>query len=326
MGNNVKCPGCNGEFVVNGEEHTVVCPYCGRETDALKARKYYAVFQKEAGEKKEVHGEEYFAFETLLEKAAFHLGKQEYEKAERYYKAAIERAPRDYRGYMGMVACKTKNYTDFKDVSHKEYLVKAMDVADENAKKQISAVYKVYDMKASMTDKEYSDYLSEKQKDYKARIKKAILGLAKVNDEGKKKAKISFILIFVLIGIGLICCVLGAFLNFYLIILGMLFMCSAYAPFTIWQKQKKSEKYYCFLVELFNHLVSFRFNAKNEKDGMQTMLDYMKDILLGIKNGDPDMKIENTLHKMCCFVADESDCKEGVTFLKSQPLTAKYFE
>ena len=325
MENKSKCPGCNGEFIVNGEEHTVVCPYCGRETDALKARKYYAVFQKEAGEKKEVHGEEYFAFETLLEKAAYYLAKKEFDKAESYYKTAIERSPRDYRGYMGIVACRTKNYEDFKDTSHKEYLLKATEVADEIAKKQIASVYRVYDMKASMSDEEYSEYLSEKQKDYKARIKKAILGLAKVNAEGEKKKKISFILIFVLLGTGLISCVLGALFNIFLLVLGLFILCSAYAPYIIWQKQKKNEKYYCFLVELFNHLVSFRFDKHTEKDGMQAMLDYMRDVLLEIKNGDPDGKIEASLEGMCRLVT-ECDCKEGVSFLKSQTLTAKYFK
>lgn len=322
MENKSKCPGCNGEFIVSGEEHVVKCPFCGRETDALKARKYYSVFHREAGEKKEAHGEKYFQFGTLLEIGAHHLVKNEFEEAEQAYQKAIDMNPRDYRGYLGVVACKTKNYTDLKDTSHKEFLLKATEIADEDGKKQIASVYRIYDAKASMNDDEYENYLNEKQKDYKSRIKKAILGLATVNGENEKKAKTAFVFMIVLFAVGLITCVLGCiFSNYILLILGAILACSAYAPFLSWNKQKKNEKYYCFLVELFNRLVNFAF----DREEMKKVLDYMTGILLGIKNGESDTKIENWLEKLSVFMQTKN-CKEGCSFLKSQPLTARYFK
>ena len=69
---------------------------------------------------------------------------------------------------MGLVAVETRNYTDIKNTTHKQYLQRAIAVADEAEQKKIAQNYKIYSMKISMSDDEYLEYLAEKQKDYKS--------------------------------------------------------------------------------------------------------------------------------------------------------------
>lgn len=318
--NNARCPKCNIEFETEGVK-TVLCPNCGVELDALRARKYFSTFHDKSIER-QTSGSDYLKYEDYLRIGSHHLAQSEWEQAKDAYLGAISINAGDYRGYMGLVAVETKNYTDLKNTTHQKFLQKAISVADEEQQKTIVGIYKSYRLKTSMSDEEYSEYLAEKQKDYKARIKKAILGMARVNEQGQKKAKISFILMFVFIGLGAITCVLGAVFDIYsLMLVGLVVMLSSYALTILWQRQKYNEKLYVFLVDLFNGLKSYDFNYEQT----EKTLNFIASILLSVRNGDPSSTTNNILFEFADYIVETGNQK-AINFFKSQKFTAKYLK
>lgn len=321
MGSNVRCPGCNGEFIYNEENgSTFVCPSCGRATDLLRAKRYYVAF-KENAEKKELRGASYFKYEDLLSIGAHHIEKGDFAKAEEAYKRAIELNPGDYRGYMGMVSVCTKNYADLADESHKEWFKKALDVADEQQQKTVSETYRAFFVKASMTDEEYAVYLEEKQKDLKARVKKAIVGFARYNEDEGKKRKKAVIALSCLGPIGLILCVLGGFLHPLLIVFGVLALGACYPPALQIVNIRFNNRACGFLTALFNGLKDFALGD----DETDAVLKAMSDIIISLRDKNPHAVTENRISALADYASDHK-LDKLLAFLKNQDMTAKLFK
>jgi len=320
--NNARCPKCNNEFFLDTQSKSVVCPNCGKEIDTLRARKYFAVFTSKAAIDKEAHGEELFRYEDMLRAGAHHLQKQEFTAARQSYEAAVQMNPGDYRCYMGLVAVETQNYTDVKNQTHKKYLQKAINVASEAEQKSIADIYRNYDLKASMTDEEYGEYVIEKQKDFKARVKKAIIGFSKYNDQAQKKAKISSILALCFVAAGAITFVLGlVFVNFIVMMIGTLLIGAAYVPFTIWSKNRYNNRLYEFLVSLFNALVGFKLSFEQT----DKTLELMAAVLLSVKDGDHTTRTDEKIADLAEYLV-ETDDSAAIAFLKGQKQTEKLFK
>ena len=242
MENNARCPKCNGEYYVDFNGQKTVCPHCGAEFDTIRVRKYFTAFHGKSGANREVHGSDYFKYDEYLRIGAHHLERDEFAEAKAAYASATELNPGDYRGYMGLVATETRNYTDLKNTTHKQFLNRALATATEEQKKYIAESYRIYNAKASMTDEEYIEYLTEKQKDFKARIKNAILGFSRVNDSKQKKAKTCAILACTLGALGVISLVLGAVLSILLLLFASVgFFVGAYALYLVWSNQRYNE-------------------------------------------------------------------------------------
>lgn len=73
-----------------------------------------------------------------------------------------------------MVAVKTKNYTDLKDETHKEYVNKAIALADADGKKEIKQIYRPYYLKRRLTDGELAEYHKEEKEAKKTNSKRAL--------------------------------------------------------------------------------------------------------------------------------------------------------
>ena len=322
MENNAKCPKCNGEFFAESGTRELKCPYCGETADALRARKYYSFFHDKAAVTHEAHGESLMKFEELLRIGSHHLERSEFADARKAYERAVELNPGDYRGYMGLVAVETENYTDLKNTSHKQYLQRAVSVANDEQQKAIASVYRNYDLKASMSDEEYENYLSEKQKDFKARVKSSIIGFSKVNDNGKKKAKNAFIAMLSMIAAGAIMLVLGlVFSSALLLGAGALVALSSYGLSFMWTRQRYNERLYEFMVALFNALKDFGL----DREETEHMLKLMAAVLLSVKEGDPVSRTDGFIEEMAGYLLNAAG-ERGKTFLKAQKFTAKYIE
>ena len=321
MDNNAKCPKCNGEFFSTAEI-SQKCPHCGEMTDVLRAKKFYAVFHEKAAVTHEAHGESLMKFEEFLRVGSHHLEKEEFSAAREAYGKAVEINPGDYRGYMGLVAVETQNYTDLKNTSHKQYLQRAVALANDDQQKIIASVYRNYDIKASMTETEFESYLAEKQKDFKARVKSSIIGFSKVNDGGKKKAKISFIVMLAMITVGAIMLVLGLVFNILLLVgAGALTVLSSYGTTFVWMRQRYNEGLYEFLVALFNALKDFDL-GREETD---QVLKYMSSILLSVKEGNPSSGIDGIIAELASYLGGAAG-ERAKTFLKAQKFTTKYVD
>lgn len=320
--NNCRCPSCNHEFFTSLIDGKQACPNCGKEFSALQLRKYYSVFHDKSVEREDVHGKKYFQYEDYLLKGSHYLEKEQYDLAQDVYGQAIKANPEDYRGYMGMVASCTKNYTDLQDETHKQYLQKAISVADEAGKASISSIYKVYNMKATMDEGEYETYLEERQKDYKARVKKAIVGLAKYNEANEKSYKRDKIFFIVLASAGVIMCVLGGIFGIILLaLLGLLSVVAMYAPIISIKKHRFCLNVYEFLVGLFNILKNMQLTRAQTDE----CLDLMAAVLLSIKEGDPQTFVEDKIVALVQFVEDH-DKGVALQYVKADKLTKKYYK
>lgn len=319
MENNARCPKCNIEFETEGVK-TLKCPNCGVELDALRARKYYTAFHDKSVER-EMHGKDYFKYDDFLRVGAHHLAEGEFEQAEQAYVSALDLNPSDYRGYMGLVAVETRNYTDVKNTTHKKYLKKAISVADEEQKKHIADAYRTFNAKASMSDEEFEEYVTEKQKDYKARIKKAIIGFSQANESTRKKAKTCKILTFVFIGLGLISLVLGFIFSYPLMVLGAIIACSSYAFIIVWQKQKFNESLYVFLVELFNGMV--KYNLTYEQT--EKVLGFMSSLLISVRDENPATVTNGILSNFVEYAISLNN-KEMLKYMEAQKITAQHLK
>ena len=318
--NNARCPKCNGEFSADYGEHTLVCPFCGEKTDAVRARKYFAVFHDRAATEGEAHGDKLLKFEEYLRVGAHELRQEDFGAAKEAYLKATQINPRDYRGFMGLVAACTKNYTDFKDTEHREYLQKAFAVADEEQQKNIAATYRAYEAKTSMTDSEYDEYLAEKQKDYKSHIKKAIIAFSKLIDDNKKKAKIAYISMFAMIGVGVVLIVLGLIFSFiWMVLPGVILIGGSYAAVAVWSRQRFYEKLYDFLVALFNAMKDFKFDIPQT----DKVLDHMRTILYSVKDGDPVSATGAKVAALVEFLKSTGN-KQAAVFCETQKFAEKY--
>lgn len=321
MENNARCPVCNGEFYSDNTAPSTVCPHCGNTVETVRALKYYAAFRGETA-KTVLHGKQYFDYENLLSIGRDHLVSGEFDKAREVYESAVAMNGGDWRGYMGLVAVETKNYKDLKNLTHREYLRSAFAVADEAGKKQISEIYRPYSVKASMTEDEMREYEQERQKDLKARIKRAILGFSKVNEAGKKRAKVAFGIMVALAVIAPIMCVLGLVFNSVIaIVAGIAVALGAYGASIAVTKQRFNERLYELLAALFNGLKGFGLSAEQT----ETVLQAMSSILIAAREGRPALIIEKQLEALCGDAADIGN-RELIDLLRGYKLTARYWK
>lgn len=89
------CPSCHASLVLDSSKEKMKCPYCGREQDVKKAI-----------EKLQIDG--VAGFDTIMLKAqrAWEFD-EDFDKAEKYYKEALELQPDDYRALWGAFLCET---------------------------------------------------------------------------------------------------------------------------------------------------------------------------------------------------------------------------
>lgn len=314
-----KCTECNGEFEVDKTLAITKCPHCGEEVDVVRAIRFYDSYKDSiATNKKKLIGDEYFAYMRIYDEGCFYLKNKDFDKAKASFGKCIEMNEDDYKGYMGLCAVETKNYTDVNNTSHKALLEKALQCADSDEQKDISRVYRSYFLRVNMTRDEYDVYLSERLKAEKNKVKKSILAINQLNLSKNKKAKTCFILMFCALGVGVVGITLGLiFQNLWLELIGVILFFSTYAFYRFYSTFRKDGKLYDFMVETFNFLSKSDFDAQQCID----VIGYLYRIVANIKEADPDLKKEQTIDELCEYMLSTGSQK-AITFLKSQKLTA----
>lgn len=263
---NARCPNCGTEFVAEETSNKVVCPSCGEECSAIQAKKYYSTIHATKEEFKEAHGEEYHKEMMILDEVYGYIRLGDFENAEKKVYEALELTDSDYKVFMAMVAVKTKNYTDLKDETHKEYVNKAIALADADGKKEIKQIYRPYYLKRRLSDGELAEYHKEEKEAKMSKLEKSLKDLIPAFDAKAKRQKLFLILFPTLIAGGI---ALSLILFFAageaLAIIGFPFIVAGYVLFRSWFLTRDTVKAFNSLLDLFDVLDAQKSDEENNK-------------------------------------------------------------
>ena len=247
--NNCKCPLCGNEFYLKTDELQIVCPSCGETVSRPQAEKYYSSMHVMKTALKEAHGEDYHRVRMLIDAAYDLLRAQEYASAEEKVKEALDITESDYRVYMAMVAVRTKNYTDLSDLTHKEYLNRAIACADPDGKKEITSLYKNYYMKTKLTDEELGRLANEEKKSSKKRVEEDLKRMIPDYMTKEKRNKVFLILFPLLLAVGVAMVAVGLVTEIsWLSLAALAFVLAGYLLLRSWFVNKD-------LVKAFNNIL-----------------------------------------------------------------------
>ena len=278
---NARCPHCGEEFYIESAQSESVCPKCGEKCSAVRANKYFLTIHATKEEFKEAHGEDYHKEMLILDEAYGYISLGDYENAEKKVNEALELTDSDYKVFMAMVAVKTKNYTDLRDESHKEFINKAIALADSDGKKEIKQTYRPYYLKRQLTDGELNEYHKEEAELKKKKVENSLKNLIPNFDIKEKRQKLFLILYPILFAVGAATSIVLFFIadNAYSLI-GFPFIIAGYVLFRMWFMTKDNVKAFNALLDLFDALDGA--DSDNDKlvavyNGIQKLADRFAD-------------------------------------------------
>ncbi len=250
-----KCLNCGAEIDVQKGATETVCPVCKFKNLTDKAIKYRESFiGKEIGVKK-AHGEKYREITDLYGVIEDLLYENDFEKAEEKISEAISIADGEYKPYWYMVAVKTKNFTDLKDEEHKEYLSKAISLADDDQKAEIKKEYKPYYDKCNFTAEEMATYIAENKSAKKELAEKKLKNLIPENMAKEKTAKSLLILTPIIATVGIAVMIISVVFNFDILsIAGAVLVFASYFTFRYWYSNKYPLKAFNAYLDLYDYL------------------------------------------------------------------------
>ena len=201
-----KCPSCGAILKLSGEEEKIKCEYCNNIIIVDEAVACYKL--KITGN---VSVEGITTNSELIESANELLDMGEYLKAKRKFLEFSEKCPEDYQGWLGLLICRTRNFTikdnnnmfendvknyynHFKDTASKETFEQYFEIIDRYFEPE---KYKIREMQEKIN--KHKQELEEKKKQRaelkeKRRAKKktnnsAYQKISETLDKGKEKIK-----------------------------------------------------------------------------------------------------------------------------------------
>jgi len=101
-----KCPNCGAKLKLSKEDEKVECEYCHQSIIVEEA---IACFKLKVSGRISVDG--ISTNSELIESANELLEMNEYLKAKRKYMEFSEKCPNNYQGWLGLLICRTRNFT-----------------------------------------------------------------------------------------------------------------------------------------------------------------------------------------------------------------------
>jgi len=117
----MRCEACGGSLTMDKNGEFAVCEFCGTKHDMRKTPQVVVVH----------------TLEKLVENAETFLSLKDYAQAEKVYKKITDHFPQDYRGWWGILLCRTKNLTKLDGPSFWYYYERAMRFAPPEAKDKL---------------------------------------------------------------------------------------------------------------------------------------------------------------------------------------------
>ena len=145
------CKQCAGQLNLPDDKDFAFCNHCGTKvvfkddvtniTNIANTTNTHNTIQHIT---KVIHGREQSEAEDYIRNANALLSLGETTKAFELFNKSIEANPTDYRGWIGLVACTSRNFTDPNNMNcsgHKDRLEKAKKLANDEQKKEIEKMY-----------------------------------------------------------------------------------------------------------------------------------------------------------------------------------------
>ena len=261
---NARCIHCGTDFYAQTFEREVKCPSCGEELLTSMAVKYYSSLNENPEEAKEAHGEDYVKLNFILDEIYGLVKQEKYAEAEEKFYEALSLSDTDYKVYMAMVAVKTKNYTDLKDQTHKQYINKAISCADSDQKKEIVKTYRAYYYKCGLTEEELDAYSVEENKLKKEKLEKGLKSMIPEYMVKEKRNTLLLVLFPILLVIGITLVVLAIFYEdiAWIAIVGAVTTIAGYILFRNWFINKDRVKTFNALLDFYDLVESRNYDEK----------------------------------------------------------------
>lgn len=218
----IKCPCCGANLDVSPNDRKITCRFCG-QTSILKKEDNTQVSSNGINQN-----------EDLIESANNLLELKEYLSAKKKFKEFTTKYPENYEGWLGLLRCKTRDFTikDNNAVFESElnkYVENFEKTAPKDVFEETNKVLKYYLNPGLREEEERQRQLSEAQNE-KERLKKERADkFAKKYPNGKPKSKFDFAILWTLF---MFVCITGAFSDGYPIV-GIAFIVSAVLPLRI---------------------------------------------------------------------------------------------
>ncbi|MCL2555537.1 MAG: hypothetical protein FWE03_00770 [Firmicutes bacterium] len=189
------CTQCGANIQVDSTKETGICNHCQTAFITEKVIHNHNSYTTQYITKN-IFKSEKTEFAELIEKGMIYIKLKDWSNAKLVFHKSIDEKPGDYRGYLGLILCDTKNYSDILNTSHHKYLEKALIVASDDEKRLIQEHYTPY---RKLLDEQH--YINNKKP-----AKKVV---SIINNIPHVKSKISIILSFLPLLIGIIFIIIG---------------------------------------------------------------------------------------------------------------------
>ena len=321
---NVKCIYCGNEFLADSLVKEVTCEKCNKTFSTTRGAKYYSGISKVLKEEKKVaYGEMFDKAEWLITEGEFYIKNEDYATAEEKFKQALEITTVDKRIYIGLVKVYTKNFTDYEDVKHYEYLKKAIDLCNKQEKDEIRVMYKAYYQMRSYTPEEMAMYNEEELKARVSRCEELLKDGIPSHYKTAKDIKFSKVFYPIALAIGVILLIISFFLKNELasliittasvvfLIIGLIFI------MTLSGGVSKTQ-IYDFALDFFDAFDSLNLEVKDGVDAF----DALEILAVDYLNGSTPITLENDLSELLVVLAN-SESEKANEFIKKYKIANK---
>lgn len=332
--NNAKCPYCGAELYVGMSKGSGICTVCKKQFDNEKAMKLYESIHNESEkvEKSAAYGEEYLEVERILERVEFYFKRKQFEEARKELMSALKITTTDYRIYFGLVRVETKNLTDYRNTSHKEYLNKAIEVADNEEKKVIMRLYKDFYQLSNSSDEDILQYKKEENIAIKSKLEEKLKEEIPFYMKKEKMLKVNLIMmpILLLLGIGLFISgfvlpdMEGAFVELLPSIVMVMGACAIFAGYFCLRNYfigKKEVRLFNALLDFYDVFDNFDYDEITKRE----ILDIMKECRANFAEKGNFNHIEDGISRLVAAVINSGN-QIACDFVSSNMVLSKYSE
>ena len=140
-----KCTQCGSNIKVDDKKDAGICEHCGTAFVTQKAiNNYNNTFNIVQNITKHIYGNEQDESEDYLKNAEMLINLEDWEGAHELFIKSTRKNPGDYRSWVGVARCITKDWTTLENTNFKRYFDKAIKVAKSTDKIGLMSIYNTY--------------------------------------------------------------------------------------------------------------------------------------------------------------------------------------
>ena len=315
---NAKCPHCGADIYLGYNQGSGICPTCRKEFDNKKAIALYNALnntQQKEEKKSASYGEEYLEVERILKRVEFYINRKEFRKAREEAESGLTISNTDYRLYFEIVRAETKNLTDYRNQSHKQFLDKAIEVADSEERKIIMRLYKNFYQLSLLTDEEIEQYKKEENVAVKKKLEEKLKAVIPVYMKKEREIKPKII-----IGLALIVpAIILPFFNTLLLAITSLLLGISFFIIRNALSIKKSSKLFNAMLDIYDALNTFDLST----ECLAEVLSQMKELRKHFEKINNLLEQEDALSSLCNYLALKTT-ESARIFITQHPVLSSF--